>query len=90
MHVIMVKEKKEHIPCTYIQYPCTYIQYPCTYIQYQCTDIQYRYQCSKLRVHPAPGMHHLVAACTHFGTCAPTECTLFLSISIHFIGLNTK
>ena len=25
-----------------------------------------------------------------FGTCAPGECTLFESISIHYIGLNTR
>ena len=46
-------------------------------------------QCLKLRmqgvkVHPAPGMHHLVAGCTHFGTCATVECILFQSISIHY------
>ena len=28
-------------------------------------------QFSKLRVYPAPGVHHLAAGCTHFGTCAP-------------------
>ena len=47
-------------------------------------------QCSKLRMHPAPGVHHLAAGCTHFGTCAPGECILFQSISIHYIGMNTR
>ena len=32
-------------------------------------------QSSKLRVHPAPGVYHLAAGCTHFGACAPGECT---------------
>ena len=31
-------------------------------------------QCSKLRVHPAPGVHILVAGCTCFRTCAPGRC----------------
>ena len=39
-------------------------------------------------MHPAPGVHNLAAGCTHFGTCAPRECTLFQSISIHYIDLN--
>ena len=37
-------------------------------------------QCSELRVHPAPGVHHLAARCTHVGTCAPGDCTLIMSI----------
>ena len=41
------------------------------------------WQCSKLTVHTAPGVQHLAAGCTHFDTCAPGECTLFQSISIH-------
>ena len=47
-------------------------------------DICVSYQCSKLRVHPSPGVHSLAAGCTHFDTCAPGECTLFQSISIHY------
>ena len=35
-------------------------------------------------------MHNLAAGCTHFGTSAPCECTLFQNISIHYIGLNTR
>ena len=35
------------------------------------------FQCSKLRVHPAPGVHILVAGCIDFETCAPGVCMLF-------------
>ena len=34
-------------------------------------------------------MHILAAGCTHFGTCAPGECTLFQSF-IHYMGMNTR
>ena len=43
---------------------------------------------SKLRVHPASSVHNLAAGCTCFGTCAPGECTIFQSISLHYIGLS--
>ena len=59
----------------------------------------YVWQCSKLRVHTAgrrwvinvcmyvcrDGVHDLAAGCTHIGTFAPSECTLFHSIYIHYI-----
>ena len=41
-------------------------------------------------MHPATGVHNLAAGCTHFGTCAPSECTIFQSISIHYIGMFTR
>ena len=47
-------------------------------------------QCSKLRGHPAPGVHNLAAGCTHFDTCAAGECTLFQSIPIHSSGNTEK
>ena len=47
-------------------------------------------QCSKSRVHPAPGVYNLAVGSTHFGTCAPGECTLFQSISIHYKDLDTR
>ena len=47
-------------------------------------------QCSKLRVHPAPGVHNLAAGCLHFTTCAPGECPLIQSIAIHYISLYTR
>ena len=31
-------------------------------------------QCSKLRVHPAPGVHILAAGCMDFKPCAPGMC----------------
>ena len=34
-------------------------------------------QCSKFRVHPAPGVHNLVAGCTCFRTCVPGRCIRF-------------
>ena len=34
-------------------------------------------QCSKLRVHPAPGVHILEAGCIYFETCAPGVCIDF-------------
>ena len=33
---------------------------------------------------------NLSAGCTHFGTCAPCECTLFQNISVHYTVLNTR
>ena len=36
-------------------------------------------QCSKFRVHPAPGVHILAAVCTHFEICAPGVCMIFLN-----------
>ena len=48
-----------------------------------------RYQCSKLRVRPAPSVNNLAAGCIHFGTCAPGECTLFQSVSIQYMTLCT-
>ena len=36
-------------------------------------------QCSKLRVHPPPGMHTLSAGCQDFSTCALGVCRLFLA-----------
>ena len=53
--------------------------------QYRCARFRgndLRNQCSKLRVHPAPGVHNLAAGCTDFATYAPGECTLFQSVSI--------
>ena len=47
-------------------------------------------QCSKLRVHLALRVHDLAAGCTHFGSCATGECTLFQSISMLYIGLCTR
>ena len=35
-------------------------------------------QCSKLRVHPSPRVHILVAGCTDF--CAPGRCMFFFEI----------
>ena len=35
----------------------------------------FTFQCSKLRVHPAPSVHSLAAGCVDFETCAP-EATL--------------
>ena len=34
-------------------------------------------QCSKLRVHPAPGVHILAARCMDLATCAPGVCMVF-------------
>ena len=40
---------------------------------------------------PCTQYAHLAAGCTHFDTCAHSECTSFLSISIiDCIGLNTR
>ena len=39
-------------------------------------------QCSKLRVHPAPGVHISAAGCIGFETCAPE---VFLQHSNRFI-----
>ena len=48
-------------------------------------------QCSKLRVHPAPGVHNLPVGYTHFDTCALAEGSLFQSISMSYVlGLCTQ
>ena len=44
--------------------------------------IKIKCQCSKLRVHPAPGVHILSTVCTNFSLCAPSVCRLFSSILI--------
>ena len=38
----------------------------------------------------APCAHHLAAGCAIVRTCALGECTLSWSISIHYIGMNTR
>ena len=43
-------------------------------IRLKCTSL---FQSSKLKVHPAPGVHISVAGCTGFRTCAPGRCMLF-------------
>ena len=53
------------------------------------TEPEGNQQCSKLRVYPAPGVHNLAVGCTHFGTCAPGECTIFQSVSMQYVGLCT-
>ena len=42
-------------------------------------------QCSKLRVHPAPGVHILVAGCTDVLTCAPGRCMLFEDLQYSYM-----
>ena len=39
-------------------------------------------QCSKLRVHPAPGVHVLAAGCMDFKPCAPGVC-MYIQNSVY-------
>ena len=46
-------------------------------------------QCSKLRVHPATGVHILEAGCTSFRTYAPGRCMFLSSFQYRFIRKNS-
>ena len=47
------------------------------------------WQCSKLRVHPAPCVHNLAAGCMAFETCAPGVCMVFRTFRLVYKVSNT-
>ena len=56
--------------------------------KYNRKNIRNTHQCSKLRVHPAPCVHILVAGCIGFRTCAPSRCMLFSNFHYDHIEMN--
>ena len=71
--------------CMYNMYDCIYVYiYYHMYVNmcihlyiyiYVCVCVC-KYQCSKLKVHPATGVHILPAGCMYFKPCAPGVCML--------------
>ena len=53
---------------------------------YVCIHYIHIYQCPKLRVHPAPGVHISTAGCTIFGVVHPVYARFLSHLSLLYIG----
>ena len=77
MHVCM------HDTCVCPLRSATVLCRLCMYEGYVCIY----YQCSKLRVHPAPCVHILAAGCIDFSNCAPGGCMVFPHYEYLYTGM---